>query len=133
MATGYNPKIVTDKMVLCLDAANVKSNRGKRSLINIDGWYTQGVGTLSSLPAGSSLLDGSLNQSVSGENSLVSGTDPWGNTNILWQTNPSGDNNGDGGWSYAYNGTIDNTKLYRSSVWVRRTSSTTGGRFYHGL
>ena len=28
MATNYNPKIVTDGLVLCLDAANTKSYSG---------------------------------------------------------------------------------------------------------
>ena len=29
MATEYNPKIVTDNLVLCLDAGNTKSYPGK--------------------------------------------------------------------------------------------------------
>ena len=130
MGVGYNPKIVTNGLVGYWDAGNLKSNRGRRSLINWDSWKTTGVGTLVAPgPAGF----GGLNQTVAGENSLVSGTDPWGNTNILWQSNPSGDSNNDGGWAAAYNSTIDNTKLYRSSVWVRRISTTTSGTYYHGL
>lgn len=129
MALGHSPKIVTGGLVGCWDAGNIKSNRGKRSLINWDSWNTTGVGVLASAPAGF----GGLNQSVANENSLVSGTDPWGNTNILWQSNPSGDSNADGGWAAAYNSTIDNTRLYRSSVWIRRISTSTSGTFYHGL
>lgn len=130
MGVKYNPGIVTNGLAGCWDAGNLRSNRGRRSLINWDSWKTTGVGTLVAPgPAGF----GGLNQTVAGENSLVSGTDPWGNTNILWQSNPSGDSNGDGGWAAAYNSTIDNTKLYRSSVWVRRISTTTAGTYYHGL
>lgn len=66
-----------------------------------------------------------------GEQNRYVGTDPWGNSAMVWQTVPSGDGNADGGWntdSFA----IDNTKLYRFSVWVRRTSATSGGTFYFG-
>lgn len=130
MGVKYNPGIVTYGLAGYWDAGNLKSNRGRRSLINWDSWAATGVGTLVAPgPAGF----GGLNQTVAGENSLVSGTDPWGNTNILWQSNPSGDSNNDGGWGAAYNSTIDNTKLYRSSVWVRRISTTTSGSYYHGL
>jgi hypothetical protein len=51
---------------------------------------------------------------------------------MVWGTFPSGDNGADGGWEGGWVNT-DRTKLYRFSVWVRRTSSTTGGTFYFGL
>lgn len=129
MSVFAGPEISTSGLIFSIDPSNVRSNRGKRSLINWDSWATTGVGVLAGAPSGF----GGLNQTVAGENSLVSGTDPWGNTNILWQSNPSGDSNNDGGWTAAYNSTIDNTRLYRSSVWVRRISTTTSGTYYHGL
>jgi hypothetical protein len=67
-----------------------------------------------------------------GENERVNGTDPWGNSAIVWETRASGDGNADGGWN-TDTISIDNTKLYRFSVWVKRTSSTGGGTFYLGL
>lgn len=66
------------------------------------------------------------------ENQRLLGTDPWGNPAIVWQSNPSGDNQADGGWNNGYYN-IDRTKLYRWSVWVKRVSSTSGGTSYLGL
>jgi hypothetical protein len=66
-----------------------------------------------------------------GENERVIDTNPFGNSDVVWETRASGDGNADGGW----NGdtiSIDRTKLYRFSVWVRRTSTTGGGTFYFG-
>lgn len=65
------------------------------------------------------------------ENERVLGTDPWGNQNLVWETRASGNGNDDGGW----NGdgfACDVNRLYRFSIWVKRTSSTSGGTFYHG-
>ena len=66
-----------------------------------------------------------------GENQRVIDTDPWGNQSLVWETRASGDGGADGGWN-ADTISIDNTKLYRFSVWVRRTSSTGGGTYYFG-
>lgn len=67
-----------------------------------------------------------------GEQNRYNGTDPWGRSAVIWQTVPSGNNQADGGWNT--NGvSIDNSKLYRFSVWVRRTSATGGGTFYFGM
>ena len=66
-----------------------------------------------------------------GENQRVVDTDPWGNSSVVWETRASGDGGADGGWN-SDSISIDRTKLYRFSVWVRRTSSTGGGTFYFG-
>jgi hypothetical protein len=66
-----------------------------------------------------------------GENERVITTDPFGNQSVVWETRASGDGNADGGWN-SDSISIDRTKLYRFSVWVRRTSSTGGGTFYLG-
>lgn len=66
-----------------------------------------------------------------GENERVVGTDPWGNSAIVWETRASGDGNADGGWN-ADTISIDRSKLYRFSVWVKRTSATGSGTFYFG-
>jgi hypothetical protein len=66
-----------------------------------------------------------------GENQRVTDTDPWGGQSVVWETRASGDGGADGGWN-ADSISIDRTKLYRFSVWVRRTSSTGGGTFYFG-
>lgn len=67
-----------------------------------------------------------------GEQNRYMGTDPWGNSALVWQTVPSGNNQADGGWNTS-GVSIDQNSLYRFSVWVRRTSATSGGTFYFGL
>ena len=58
-------------------------------------------------------------------------TGPYGQSVIVWQSNPASDGGPSGGWEGSYF-TIDSTKTYRFSVWVRRTSASTGGTFYMG-
>jgi hypothetical protein len=123
MASISGPNLVTNGLILDLDVADRKTYlRGvSTSLINTNAWavgQTDGVGELSA--------NGSA-----GENGRISGTDPWGNTSTLWETRPSGNGNDDGGWNTSTIG-IDRSKLYRFSVWVRRTSATSGGTFYFG-
>jgi hypothetical protein len=122
MALSHSPRIVTDGLKLLLDAANRKStiNAAPPSLINTYGW------TVSSGSIGIYGQNGPTN-----ENARLYSTDPWGNQSIVWGTFPDGSNQADGGWGTNFLN-IDRTKLYRFSVWVRRTSSTTGGTFYFG-
>ncbi len=76
---------------------------------------------------------GMFNQNGSTEeNQRVNGTDPWGNSAVVWESRPTGTADADGGWN-TNNFNIDKTKLYRYSVWVKRTSSTSGGTFYLGM
>lgn len=113
-------------MVLYLDANNRRSHidaaGSQRSLINTDTW-TVGTGSVTGYP-----MNG-----ATAENQRLYDADPFGMQSIVWGTYPDGTSNGpDGGWdgtSFA----INNTKTYRFSVWVRRTSTTTGGSFYLGL
>jgi len=59
-------------------------------------------------------------------------TDPFGNEGIVWQTNPDVVSGPDGGWNTSYM-TLDKTKLYRFSVWGKRSSVTTSvARMYFG-
>jgi hypothetical protein len=66
------------------------------------------------------------------ENERVTGTDPWSNSTTVWESRPTGDNYADGGWNTDWYD-IDRTKLYRFSVWVKRTSDSAGGTSYLGL
>lgn len=59
------------------------------------------------------------NGSVS-ENGRVLGVDPWGKQTVLWEAKPEGDRAADGGWNSSYF-SIDTTKTYRFSTWVKRT------------
>lgn len=66
------------------------------------------------------------------ENARVIGTDPWGNSVVVWESRPNGNGNDDGGWNTDWF-SVDEKKLYRFSVWVKRTSTTSGGTSYMGL
>jgi len=124
MGVHSGPKIPTNGLIASYDAINRKSviDAVSTSLIDTSAWaaaQTSSVGVYSA------------NQTTGTENARVSDTDPWGNISVVWETRASGDGNADGGWDTSTL-TIDKTKLYRFSVWVRRTSSTSGGTFYLG-
>jgi hypothetical protein len=121
MSTFVGPPLAKDGLVMYVDASNAKSIKGKRSLIIWDNW---------TLGSGGATGYGQNGSTV--ENERVSGTDPWGNTNVVWETRPTGTADADGGWNTDWFN-IDRSKLYRFSVWVKRTSSTTGGTFYLGM
>jgi len=90
--------------------------------MNMDAWVA-GTGAISGFGD---------NVDVAGESNRVMDTDPWGNSSLVWGTFPSGNSGPDGGWN-GWNMGIDRSRMYRMSVWVRRTSATTGGTFYFGL
>lgn len=90
------------------------------SIINANDW-TVGSGGI-----------GSFGQNGStDENERVIGTDPFGNSSVVWETRANGSADADGGWGHSFFD-VDNTKLYRMSVWVKRTSVSAGGTFYLG-
>ncbi len=68
---------------------------------------------------------------LTAENNRIEATDPWGRSTIVWDSVPGPDASYDGGWQTT-SFSIDNTKLYRYSVWVHRTVLGTSGRFYFG-
>jgi len=79
---------------------------------------------------------GSTNFNLNGlttENERVMGSDPWGNNVIVWETRPSGNSEADGGWNTGFTIPINSSKMYRFSVWVKRTTDDTSGYFYLGL
>jgi len=112
-------KIVTDGLKMCLDAGNHKS-MARRSLLTWDTW-TVGGGTVTGYP---------INGAV-GENNRAAGTDPWGNSNILWNATTAGLNDADGGWVTDHV-SVDHSKTYRFSVWIKRTSTAVTGSYYFG-
>lgn len=127
MGVAHNPGFVTADLGLYVDAKNPVScldAKGlNRSLINTLTWTSGTSGGVTGYGA---------NEDAGTENFRYSQTDPWGYQSIVWETRPSGNNNADGGWNTSWFN-IDRTKLYRFSVWVRRTSTTTGGTFYFGM
>ncbi len=70
------------------------------------------------------------------ENSIQARSTPYGTTELVWvgQNTDGGGSNGDGGWKSG-NVPIDTTKLYRFSVWIKKSGPTgpAGGRAYLGL
>jgi len=65
------------------------------------------------------------------QNYRVLGLDPWGKHTVLWEARADRLNVADGGWVTSPNFNVDNTKLYRFSVWVNRTVQG-DGLFYLG-
>lgn len=94
-------------------------SRDTKNLLNYTTWV-----------AGNSSATGFSANGGAGENLLVNGLDPWGNETVLWMSTPDGGGNADGGWNTS-NFSVDHTKLYRFSVWVKRTVYVNGA-FYLG-
>ena len=111
--------VVQEGLALDLDATNLLSTRGQRSIIN---WNTWTVGTGSAT---------GYNQNGDG-NSRLSDVNPWGNNDIVWQSlNNDVTSDADGGWNTT-TFSIDNSKAYRFSTWVKR-KVLGNGSFYLGL
>lgn len=124
MGIYVGPNTGVDGLIMSVDPDSRRSYVGggsTDSLVNTSTW-TVGTGSVNYFQANGS----------ASENERLSATNPWGTSDIVWQTNPLGDNNADGGWD-GWTFPIDNTRLYRYCVWVRRISTTTSGNFYMGL
>ncbi|CAL2090614.1 RHS repeat-associated core domain-containing protein [Tenacibaculum sp. 190524A02b] len=67
------------------------------------------------------------------ENKIINGTTPFGSNDLLWECIPNSGDDADGGWNTDYF-TIDNTKTYRYTVWVKKNKvgGRAQGRTYHG-
>ncbi|MFY0602957.1 MAG: hypothetical protein JXQ93_03340 [Flavobacteriaceae bacterium] len=63
------------------------------------------------------------------ENNIISGTTPFGDTDLLWECKD--DNNGGGSGWITDNITVDPTKAYRYTTWVK-INDKDDGRVYHG-
>lgn len=65
------------------------------------------------------------------ENSIIEAEDPWGKKTAVWRAlNNDATSDADGGWNHA-TFSVDSTKTYRYSTWVRRTALGNGS-FYLG-
>ena len=103
------------------DSKNNLVNNYDTSLLKVDAWAV-GAGDAPNYGQNGSLS----------ENQRVIAIDPWSQNSVAWEARPTGTSNEDGGWNTAYF-TINPNKLYRSAVWMRRTSATSSGTLYHGL
>ncbi len=126
MATSGGPNVSNNGLVLSLDAYNRKSTLRKTQSSNIlvdpNLWGT-GTGSTSGY---------SSNGSSSEQNRIYINDDPWNNRSVSWRTTPDSTSGADGGWNSSYH-SIDTNFTYRWSVWVRRYTTDTGGRFYLGM
>lgn len=121
MGTSAGPRNdLASNLVFTLDAADTNTITRWSTFKNMSNWS-----------AGSGGASEYSQNGNTGENERVWATDPWGNSALVWETRASGDGNADGGWNADFF-SIDNNKLYRFSVWVKRTSSSAGGTFYLG-
>lgn len=127
MAVGYNPRMVTSGLVGCWDAGNPqRSARGFKNLLNLSSWT---LGTDSASGNGGTTFG--RNGTVA-ENQRILDTGPFGVSTVVWDT-PSNDadSNDDGGWNTG-NISIDSSKMYRFSVWMRR-KIIGNGAYYLGV
>lgn len=114
------PQIVKNGLVLGLDAS-ARGSYLPNSLINMNYWTVS-----------NGSVTGYGQNGATNENQRFAAANPWGNTGVVWGSFPDGSDFADGGWNTDWFN-IDNTKLYRFSIWVKRTSDTTGGTFYFGM
>ena len=89
-----------------------------QNLINDISWV---VGT-------GSVTGFSQNGSTS-ENSRIWGTNHLGESVVLWEATPDATSGADGGWNSSYY-SVDYTKAYRYSVWIKKTNSTSGSTYF---
>ncbi len=78
---------------------------------------------------GSGSVSGFGQNGSSSENSREYGTGPLGGNVILWKARPDSNSNADGGWNTSYH-SIDHTKDYRFSVWIKKTNSNAGSTYF---
>ena len=119
---------------LILDGEIIGRNIGNSTnYATSQGWQAGAAGTFS-LQTGYYGGD-FINNGSQAENSVIWGPSPFGGRSLLWQTIGGSDlaHNADGGWDKSI-GNLPSSQdhAYLSYVYVKRTSSTTGGSFYHG-
>lgn len=108
MSATSGPSIVKNGLILNLDIANLKSNRGRRTAISWQDWSSGTTGPTST-----------YSQNGDG-NSRIDDLNPWGLTDVVWDvSNQDAASDGDGGF-HSPNFTPDVTKLYRYSVFIKR-------------
>lgn len=78
---------------------------------------------------GSGSANGFPQNGATKENSREIGKNHVGEKVVLWKATPDATANADGGWNSTYH-TIDHTKTYRFSVWIKKTNSNSGATYF---
>jgi len=99
------------------------------SLFSIESINTQNLLNTSSWTVGSGSVSGFGQNGSTTENIREYGTNHIGENIILWKAVPDATRGPDGGWNSSYL-TIDNTKKYRFSVWIKKTNSEDGNTYF---
>ncbi|WP_447768513.1 hypothetical protein [Sphingobacterium faecium] len=94
------------------------NNLKAQNLVNLSGWVT-----------GAGAISGFQEIGNPSENIREWGLGPHGTQVILWKGQPSGDGNGDGGFDSDFYA-IDHQKMYRFSVWLKKTNSKDGDSYF---
>jgi len=87
--------------------------------------FSQNLLNTSTWTVGSGSVSGFSQNGATSENSREVGTNPFGNSSILWKGGNDGSSNADGGWNTTWHN-IDHTETYRFSVWLKKTNSNDG-------
>lgn len=109
MAYHNNPRIITSNLKNCIDTKSRKCYPDIYNILNAGTWVSGSTGSQS----------GFDQNGLTAENVIILDTDPFGNQAVIWQATPDANNNADGGWNTSFF-EIDNTKMYRFSVWVKK-------------
>jgi hypothetical protein len=116
----YNGEIIAASSVAVEQNLKDVRDRGNLNLVSSHLW-----------DIGSGSIDIFYQNGATSENSRECGVGPYGDKAILWKGGNDAASNADGGWNTA-TFSIDHTKKYRVSVWIKKTNSN-DGTTYLGL
>ena len=97
--------------------------------LSIGNVFAQNLLDTSTWTVGSGSVSGFSRNGQVSENVREYGTDPFGNSSILWKGGNDAASNADGGWNSSYHN-IDHTETYRFVVWLKKTNSTDGNSYF---
>lgn len=87
--------------------------------------FSQNLIDLSAWTVGPGSTSGFGQNGNTSENSREWGIGPHGNRVVLWKATPDGNSDADGGWNTGFI-SVNHAKMYRFSVWLRKTGSHNG-------
>jgi len=129
MTTTIGARPVKDNLLMNVDAGSISSLRGRKSnLLSWENWEDAGAfaGNVSAFNGYPSYVQ----NGSTAENSRSAEFNPWGDLDIVWKAVSTSPGAADGGWNTSQF-SIDSSKLYRFSVWVKALVTGQAG-FYLG-